>query len=246
MTSIISKQDGVLYITTSAKNGIYLKAAIESAKSIRQYSPQLSIHIYADAIGLDHIESLGETIFDSFGLIDNPHYRSKVDYILKSPFERTLYLDSDTKICYDISEMFTLLERFDLALAHAHMRNSKKTSQLWQIDIPSSFPQFNGGVILFRNTAEVRSLLKSWRNSFHETDFMKDQVTLRELLWKSNLHIATLPPEYNIRYKKYLKIWEEQEVKAKILHMAEFHATNRKMRMVKKIKRLFKLLFKKR
>jgi len=64
--------------------------------------------------------------------------------------------------------------------------------------------------------------LESWSNAYHESEFDKDQVTLRELLWLSDLRIATLPPEYNLRFKKYLKIWEGDEAQPKILHFGEF------------------------
>jgi hypothetical protein len=35
--------------------------------------------------------------------------------------------------------------------------------------------------------------------------------------------LAILPPEYNIRYEKYLTVWEEREAIPRILHFAEFH-----------------------
>jgi|GEM_PF-1070993 len=246
MGDIINKQEkkaGVLYIVTDVKKtGVYLKSAIESAKSVRQHSPLLGIHIYGCSETLKQIGSLKESTFDSTGLIENPHYRSKVDYMVQSPFELTLYLDSDTRVCDDITEMFGLLGRFDIALAHAHRRNSSRTSEMWTIEIPQSFPQFNSGVFLYRKTPSVCVLLKSWGDSFHESGFKKDQVTLRELIWKSDLRIATLPPEYNMRFKKYIRLLDETEAKLKILHMAEFHGSRYKKAISKKIKKIKKKL----
>lgn len=216
-------KDGILYIVTTQKSSVYLDAAIESARSVLALCPNLGRHVYTDNGGLELIASSEESPFSSAGEIVNPHYRSKVDYIAQTPFERTLYLDSDTKVVADISEMFDLLNRFDLALAHAHKRNSHGTTESWREEIPPSFPQYNGGVILYRKVTAVKKLLKDWGDSFHEAGFKKDQVTLRELLWLSDLRLATLPPEYNIRYEKYLKIWNAAEATPKILHMSKFN-----------------------
>jgi hypothetical protein len=159
---------------------------------------------------------------DSVSPIENPHVRSKIDYIHKTPFDRTLYLDADTRIVADITSLFDLLDRFDLAIAHAHQRNHFATQQIWNVDIPDAFPQMNGGVLLYNHQPETIRLLQDWQRAYHGHAFSKDQVTLRELLWKSDLRIAILPPEYNIRYKKYLDVWTDEEAKPYILHFPEY------------------------
>jgi len=216
---------GVIYVVTSQQTNTYITAAIQSAKSFVEHCPDIPIHIFTDMGGLDFIAGIQNSPFSSFELIENPHYRSKVDYMSKTPFESTLYLDSDTMIVDDVSEMFGILDRFDIAIAHAHKRNFYLTAEQWRENIPSSFPQFNSGVILYKKSPQVSSFLGSWRDSFHAAKIKKDQVTLRELLWISDLRIATLPPEYNIRYQKYIRIWGPAEASPKILHMAKFHKT---------------------
>lgn len=128
----------------------------------------------------------------------------------------------------DISEMFDLLDRFDLALAHAHNRNKHKKDNSGKFieKIPESFPQYNGGVILYKNSDEVRHFLMEWADSFYQAGFYKDQITLRWLLYNTKLRLATLPPEYNIRFKKYLKVWNNKEASPKILHFKKFHQGN--------------------
>ncbi|OOY94453.1 hypothetical protein BOW17_06375 [Solemya velum gill symbiont] len=205
---------GVIYIATGEP---YRTAAFRSAESVRKHSPDLAIDLYTDVI------PEGDTPFDHIGIVENPHPRSKVDYLQKSRFEETLYLDSDTKVVADITGMFDLLERFDIALAHAHARNRRGTTELWRTEIPDAFPQLNGGVILFRNSDAVNAMLKAWSDSYHHAGFSKDQVTLRELLWISDLRMHILPPEYNIRYSRYIDFWESWEADPKILHYAVFH-----------------------
>ena len=204
---------GVVYIATGEK---YVRAAVNSAASVKKHCKNLKIHLFTD------LENFSHDCIDGITHIEQPHRRSKVDYLIKTPFERTLYLDSDTRIVDNIAEVFKLLDNFDIALAHAHARNHPATKEQWHTHIPYSFPQLNGGVILFKMNAKVESLLKQWREAYHTAGFKKDQVTLRELVWNSDLRLTILPPEYNIRYKKYLWIWRKNEAVPKIMHLKKY------------------------
>lgn len=238
--------NGVIYIVTTHKSNNFLEAALASAKSVAEKNKGLGIHLYTDALGMQIINSYKSSPFTSISEIKEPHRRSKVDYLSKTPFERTLYLDSDTLVVDDITEMFVLLDRFDIALAQAHQRNNEAAYQYWRQKLPPSFPQYNGGVILYKNTPLVNQLLEDWSVSFHHAQLKRDQFTLRELLWESSAKLATLPPEYNIRYKRDLKQWKRKEVKPKILHMAKFHKSkwNEKLKLKSK-EILHKLSYKK-
>lgn len=214
--TFVSDDCGLVYIATK---DVYVKAAILSAKSAREYmGDRIKIHIWADLPDL--CKDAG--VFDSIGQIVNPHRRSKVDYLPETPFERTLYLDADTRVISDITEMFELLDRFDIAMSHAHRRSGPKSQRQWRREFSAAFPQLNGGIILYRKTEKVIKFLESWKTAFHEANLGKDQLTLRELLWESDLQIYVLPPEYNIRYEKYLDFWTEEEAMPKILHMRKF------------------------
>jgi hypothetical protein len=206
---------GVLYI---AAGQAYAVAANHSARSVKALLPNLPVDIFTDSP--DVLES---GLFDRVEIIDSPHRRSKVDYLSRTRFERTLYLDTDTRVIEDISDLFGLLERFDIAMAHAHARNRRTHVEQWQIELPQSFPQLNGGVILYRSSERTLDFLQSWSSAYHEAGFSKDQTTLRELIWSSDLRLYVLPPEYNVRYEKYVRIWSPSEATPKILHYRRFH-----------------------
>ena len=204
---------GVVYVACGEP---FVEAASASARSVREHSPSLAIHLYADRV------DRADPLFDGVTRIEKPHRRSKVDCLVDTPFQRTLYLDADTSVVDDISEMFEILDRFDLAIAHAHRRNHPDTRTTWNLELPASFPQLNGGVLLFRRNERVLDLLGAWRDAYHEAGFAKDQVTLRELIWNSDVRVHILPPEYNVRYAKYLEVWDPAEAKPKILHYNAF------------------------
>lgn len=219
--SLRDRRCGVVYVATGEG---YVEAARLSALSLRRDNPELPVVLFSDR----PIEARGEANpFSAVHPVPNPHRRSKVDYMSHSPFERTLYLDADIRVFADLSEIFGLLDRFDVALAHAHARNRRGTNTRWRVAVPRAFPQFNSGVFAWRRSETTDAFLRDWHDAFHTSGFRKDQVTLRELLWLSELRIATLPPEYNVRYPKYLWVWRRDEARPKILHMSWFERHGR-------------------
>jgi hypothetical protein len=91
-----------------------------------------------------------------------------------------------------------------------------------RIPVPAAFGRFNGGVILYRSNEATLALLREWQVWFHEENLRWDQRTLREVLWASDIRLATLPPEYNIRRFKYVLFWSRDEARPKILHLHYF------------------------
>ena len=223
MTETIGQPEtcGLLYICYGKK---YVQAAMESARSAARHNPDLAMHLFVDGYCYRQFGfAANPAPFSSVGIIENPHRRSKVDHISRSPFGRTLYLDSDTRVVADIRGLFGVLDRFDIAAVQAMHRNGNRRTEKYRIDIPAPFPQFNGGVILFRKTEGVTRLLQDWSVAFAEMDTRHDQASLRELLWLSDLRVYTLPPEYNVRYKKYLWLWSKSEAVPQILHSKDYH-----------------------
>jgi hypothetical protein len=204
---------GVIYI---ASGEFHAAASAASAQSVRDTNPWLAIDLYTDVPG-------AKGPFDRIIQFSDGHRRSKVDHLSQTRFPRTLYLDSDTRVVADLKPLFELLSRFDMAIAHAHARNAGRQTEIWRQEIPEAFPQHNGGVILYRGEGKALDFMGRWRAAYHEAGFKWDQITLRELMWLSDLAIYVLPPEYNIRYRKYLEVWTAREAEAKILHLAEYN-----------------------
>jgi hypothetical protein len=213
---IQNTQRGVVYVATDGK---HLRAAIRSAQSVRNCCPDLRIHLFGAAKPEKFMAGLPSP-FNSRAEIENPHPRSKVDCLFRSPYEETLYLDSDTEVVADIREVFLLLEKFDMALAHHAIRNTWQSS--WKRELPPSFPELNSGVMLYRSHPGVIGLLKAWQKAYHEAGFFPDQITLRELLWETDLKVAVLPPEYNTLMLKYPLVWRKGEAIPKIRHFRKY------------------------
>jgi len=206
---------GVIYVASGPR---YAKAAMRSAQSLRKLEPNCKIDLFTEQQDKSYA-----SVFDIVHNIAHPHQRSKVDFLGQSRFDRTIYLDNDVRIIQDFNSLFWVLDRFDIAMTHDPSRMRQATQQAWDLTLPHSFPQYNSGVIAFRRNDAVTKFLNQWRDSYHTAGFRRDQITLRELLWLSDLRIATLPPEYNVMNERYLRFWAPTEAQPKILHFNRFH-----------------------
>lgn len=204
---------GVLFVATGAG---YRALARRAAEFVARVSPGLPIDLWTD-------EATEPGVFSSVRVIADPWFRSRIDAMAETRFERTLHLDADVLAVADIADIFEVLDRFDIALAHDQARNGPAANAVWRRPLPNAFPQFNGGVIAYRRTPEVLAFLRLWSATMRETGLKKDQPALRELLWESNLRIATLPPEYNLMDLTSVRHWDRFRTAPRLIHHYRFH-----------------------
>lgn len=212
--------NGIIYIAFGKR---YVNEAIYSATSVKSFAP-ISTTIFTDI-------DVKDSCFDQVVIIKPEHKRAKVDFLSHTPYDRTLYLDSDTRIVHDISDLFELLDRFDFAGAHDQARKSyhwgKKIPDYHAIPYP--FPEYNGGVMLYKKSPKTDAFLELWRHHFYKNRELtngKDQASLRIALWNSDISIHTLPFEYNVRSDRIRQIvrkrsqqpGEEGLMQPRILH----------------------------
>jgi len=166
--------NGILYIAFGDR---FLKEVEYSISTVKKIHPNLSITLFTD-------KPYRNKNIDSIILKNLKGTRVKQQYLLDSPYENTLYMDSDTSVVGEIEEIFGL---------------------------PDGFPEYAGGVILFRKSAAISNFFEVWRKNFKIwcdlSGVVKDQPSFRVSLWQcKDLHIHTLPPEFNIRSKNYHNI----------------------------------------
>lgn len=197
---------GVIYIATGRK---FIDEACSSAESLKNKIPDMPITLFCD-------EMVQSKHVNNVVLIEHPRFRliDKVLHINSSPYDNTLFLDTDTYVCENILELFTILDKFDLAVAHSSCRAIYRVH-----GIPDSFPEFNTGVILFKKSPQITNLFSNWL-TLYERDLgrehqwlnpageetllnsdLNDQPTFREAVYNSGtVRVATLTPEYNCRF----------------------------------------------
>jgi hypothetical protein len=184
--------DGVLYV---ARGGRYLEAAVESARSVREAMP-------AARIAIATAEPAPDEFDETIPLTEPDGYRAKILGMIASPFDRTLFLDADTYVAADVSELFRLLDTFDVAAAHAPVRVTVPLD-----DVPDAFPELNTGVIAFRRAGNVERLWQAWLDEYDRLAPLKpkskDQLSFRRAMYSAtDVRLAVLPTEFNLRFWK--------------------------------------------
>lgn len=195
---------GVVYVATGKQ---YIDEASISASSLKQKMPDLHVTLFSD-------EKVQASCFDECVVITSSGngILDKNIGMSKSPYEHTLFLDTDTYICDDFSELFTLLEKYDIGA----MLNETRTYAMPEINLSWDYqkikddrgswiyPMYNAGVILFKKSSKTAKFFSNWfvssKQWIEEKGRTNDQTTFQELLHQSDLNKVMLPPEYNCRF----------------------------------------------
>ena len=155
---------GIIYV---ASQGIrFLCEAIGSAESVKRTLPAIPMTLFTDIPALkgafvdpfEKIVSIDLSLIKSEakGLSWGLGLYAKVSSLTLSPYEKTLFLDSDTRVLSeDLSQLFDLLQDYSIAMVPCVESNSESCRLLG--------PMFNTGMIAYRKEAGVDLLLAEWK-----------------------------------------------------------------------------------
>lgn len=176
---------GILYIATGLK---YVQEAIIAANSCRQHNGY-PIALITD---LDNY-TLPAGLFDLV-IVKNAHYGYRDKLLIRhSPFEQTIFLDTDTYVAGKLDDLFGILEYRDFAIHQAD-----EGYEFQNPGLSNAMPEFNTGVIAFKLTPAVKKLIDDWETSFNSKLTVKtDQYHLRKTLYSSDVRFATVSSAYN-------------------------------------------------
>ena len=183
---------GFLYVATGQS---FVNESVFSCRSLKAHMPDVSVLLFTD---LDRAQI--PDVFDEVRKIEKPSFSfaDKIKPLAESPFDQTIFLDTDTHICAPLDDVFSLLANVDIAAAHAPMRVT------WpQPDIPDAFPEVNSGVLAWKKGEATRALFDAWLRNYLDhvstTGQKDDQPALRRALFETGIRLGILPPEYNFR-----------------------------------------------
>tara|TARA_R110000751_G_scaffold194707_3_gene300098 strand:- start:2704 stop:3405 length:702 start_codon:yes stop_codon:yes gene_type:complete len=186
-------KDGYLYCLYSEdgqKNDYFHKELIPSFTSLKLAVPTASVSLYTNVkfnndVGFDHV------IYDED--IDKRHI-AKAHALLKSPYDRTIFLDTDTIIHRDIiNDIFKVLDEFNFAVVYGGAFSPG-----------TIYPDFNTGLIGVTHNDETNGLLSEWVRLFEQTPPLKtgellDQWSFREVFMKNKTMFHVLPTYFMYR-----------------------------------------------
>lgn len=191
---------GILY---SASGEQFIAEALRSARSSLRHN-DLPHLLYASGEVREEDPRLSVVQFEP----GRHPFADRIANMRRSPFERTLYLDSDTYVVDEVAPLLSLLDHYDVAAAYAPY------CALDDPEVPSAFYEFNAGVVAWRASDRVAEFLRSWQETylawlsaepFPGTSVVSrsgrgDQPAFRHCAWQHGIRLFVLPPEYNFRY----------------------------------------------
>ena len=193
---------GLLYVATGPA---YLEEAAASARASRPFLDRRPVAVVCDRH--QHAQQLG--VFDRVLAHSDPRgsYRDKIPPLLRLPFARTLFLDTDARLTAPADGLFAALGCAHLAAAQAPVRRPPGWSDA---AVPALFPELNSGVLLLRRSWRQQLLVRRWLRLYDQLaascDQSWDQASLRSVVWclqqRWGLRLALLPPEANLRTTK--------------------------------------------
>ena len=185
---------GFAYVATGE---LFFREAAEAARHLRAANPAARICLIADKIH-------GEKFWDDLVLVERPNFDFR-DKLLMAlcPYERFVYLDTDTYVAGDLAEMFDLLARYDV-IGHQLFEGHDYRIP----EVPDAFPEFNGGVLGFRRSPAVEKFLGRWleiytgyrarlKDGAWNYSDASDQKGFRLALYESGLRHSVLGPEFD-------------------------------------------------
>ncbi|MEM6517394.1 MAG: putative nucleotide-diphospho-sugar transferase [Bacteroidota bacterium] len=202
---------GYLYVATGAK---YIAEAENSAKSLKKHLPNAETALITDS-------EISESVFDKIIMInkqDGSDWKKglafKVNGLLNSPFEMTCFVDTDTYFTDETSELFQILEFYDLLICHSPNDISKITLDGKKL---KGYIPYNTGVIVFKKNDRIKKVFNAWKNLYEKNpdSYSGDQPAFMEALLNHDIKIYVLPPVYNFRFKTFNSF---PPLKVKILH----------------------------
>jgi hypothetical protein len=207
-------KEGYLYIATGEN---YINEAKTSVKSLRTHSPNAHVSLITD-------KKIIATEFDEIQILENDveNYFDwkaalifKVEALLHSPYEKTFFVDTDTYFLDDCSELFQLLNFFDILIAHAPADSSQVVIDDHKIN---GYYPYNTGVIVFNRNQLVLKLFTDWlniyKNKYHL--YPTDQTAFMESLLINKVCLYVLQSIYNFRVPFFVSILPD--LKVKIIH----------------------------
>jgi tetratricopeptide (TPR) repeat protein len=153
---------GIIYVATNDDR--YVEEAVLAAETVKNRCPDLSVTLFTDRprnplTGSGYFDFVkpvprGTAMDWGAGLL------SRVACLAQSPYTETLHLDTDTRVLSaDLPQLFAALANCDVGMVEDSATYSFAR-------LHSGRRQFNGGLILYRNSERVRHCWREWEDRF--------------------------------------------------------------------------------
>jgi hypothetical protein len=152
---------GVIYLASGGRS--YLGELITSLKSLRSYEPTLPVTVFSKF-------SIPASLHVNHVPYDSPEHplKQKVLVLPQSPYEETLFLDTDTTIRGPLAPIFDHLQNHEFGVANMALADwSVQPPRLLELVKPNDY---NTGVLLYRRCSAITAFLQKWATAVLQQD----------------------------------------------------------------------------
>jgi hypothetical protein len=167
----------------------YVSEASESAQRVLATS-KLPSTLITDVMPED--DFIRES-FDQIVLQEFRHSFADKIRMRCSPYDRTIFLDSDTIVVEPLDDIFSLLDRFDLAVQFTEGGHHYQS-----LGISPAFDEPSAGILAWKRSQSTEEFFDRWESDYKEireeqgVDGAWDQRSLKSAIWHSDIRIAPL------------------------------------------------------
>lgn len=182
------------FILVASVRYVYYQSAILCAESLRDHYPNANITLFTHSEWVDEEEC---SVFDNVITNIPVHKRAKLWALARSPYDITMYLDSDMQINdKEISRCFDLLpDDTDILMTKIRPYSAVVTK------FPAGELTWHCGLLLYRKSKKTQEFFQSWYDEYVR---QQKEWTLDEKL-----------------YPRYLREWDTWTF-WKILHLNRY------------------------
>jgi len=198
---------GVLYLAFGYE---YLVQAVLSFRSLRNHHPNLPVSIITNInIADENPGGVFEDVryFDKVISVDaknevNRHYKTSL--VKYTPYEKTMYIDSDTYIEDKLKTGFGYVgDSFQLALRPVEFPLGPGHHHFDGLNVEiAGLPlhehtYYNTGVVFFSDSERTRSFFHRWNRLYHELDHPYDAISFLRTTFETDIPIYPLNQTWN-------------------------------------------------
>lgn len=184
--------NGYLYCVYSkdgCPNKFFNNQFLVSYKSLKKTLPKCKVAIYTN-IKFENVYGIDHVIYDSE--IEKNHI-SKATALLKSPYQKTIFLDTDTIIHRKIiDDIFDVLDEFNFTCCHGNFWSSGKI-----------YPDLNTGLIGVNKNDFTKARISEWISKHIKNKCKSDQKFFREIFMEHKKEFYILPAYFMYRWHHY-------------------------------------------
>ena len=186
------ENNGYLYCVYSKDgepNKFLTKEFLVSYNSLKKTVPNCNVTLHTN-IKLDNAYGIENIIYDED--ITTSHI-AKAESLLKSPYDKTILLDTDTIIHRPIiNDIFKVLDEFDFTCCYGNYWNKG-----------TIYPDLNTGLIGVKKNNFTTTEINTWIKEFKKKGQGSDQKGFRNIFMNNKNKFHILPTYFMYRWHHY-------------------------------------------